>query len=242
MADESRHPVPVWDFPTRVFHWTLVVLVAVNLFVVEPRGTTSNFIHFVSGFAILGLLLFRLAWGFVGSAHSRFADFVRGWPAVKSYAARLRRLSPPHFVGHNPLGGWMIMLLLAALTAMILTGLFAASRAAAGPFAHLIPSLLARSIGGIHEVLSNILILLVVVHVLGVVVDWILTRENLVRAMITGRKRLEAAEADKERPLVPSWRAAVIAVFAVAVFGALVIGTDYSATRATLDAPSSTAD
>ncbi len=231
--DERRETV-VWDVATRVFHWSLVTLVAINLFFISPEGGVANVIHFVAGFAIAGLLVFRLAWGFIGSPRSRFADFVRRWPTVRDYVARLRRLAPPHSVGHNPLGGWMIIVLLSTLSVMVLTGLFAASRHAAGPLAHLLPAALAGTVGAIHSLFANILILLIVAHVAGVVVDWLLTRDNLVRAMFTGRKKLAPDEAAAEPKVAPAWRAAVIGLIALIVAGVLAVNTDYSANRASL--------
>jgi cytochrome b len=130
----DKRDTAIWDIPTRLFHWSLVILVGSNLFLVGPRGGWETMVHFISGFAIAGLLLFRLIWGFIGSPRSRFADFLKSWRTVKAYAARLARLDPPHSIGHNPLGGWMIGVMLATLLGMVGTGLFAASRRAAGPF------------------------------------------------------------------------------------------------------------
>src|SRR6185369_8956999 len=99
---------------------------------------------------------------------SRFGDFVRGWPAVSVYMGRLRRLDPPHSVGHNPLGGWMILLLLATLGVMVATGLCASGRNGAGPLAPLLPVAWTAVLGEVHQVVSNVLIALIVAHVAGV--------------------------------------------------------------------------
>src|SRR5262245_8417492 len=116
LASTRHHETAVWDLPTRLVHWALVVLVASNLCLIAPRGGIATVIHMTTGYAVIGLLLFRLVWGFVGSPRSRFSDFVYSWASVKAYAARLGRLKPPHSVGHNPLGGWMIVIMLAVLT------------------------------------------------------------------------------------------------------------------------------
>jgi cytochrome b len=228
--DSNRRDTAIWDMATRLFHWSLVALVGCNLFFVGPRGGWQTVVHFIAGFAIAGLLLFRLIWGFIGSPRSRFADFLRPWHAVKDYAARLARFNPPHSIGHNPLGGWMIALLLVTLTGMTVTGLFAAGRRAAGPFAYLLSPSLARQLGGIHQLLSSLLIGLLALHVAGVLADWLLTRENLVKAMITGRKRLNAPEAVRERPLAPAWRAAVVGLLALALTAALILVTNFATT------------
>lgn len=234
MSDHQHRETPVWDLPTRLFHWTLVLLVGANLFLVEPEGGTATVIHMTAGYVVIGLLLFRLVWGFVGSPRSRFADFMHPWAEVKSYAARLRRFAPPRSVGHNPLGGWMILVMLAVLAALAATGLFASGRHAAGALATTVPVELTALLGEAHELLGNIMIALVIVHVVGVAVDWLLTRENIVKAMVTGRKTLPPDISAGEGPLVGRARAALIGVFCLAIVGGLVAATDYSLNRATL--------
>jgi cytochrome b len=217
----NHRQTPVWDLPTRLFHWSLVILVGTNLFLIGP---------------VAGLLLFRLAWGFIGSPRSRFADFLRPWPAIAAYIQRLRSLKPPRSIGHNPLGGLFIIVLLLTVTTMIGTGLFASSRRAAGPFAHLVATATSATLGSIHVLVSDLLIGLIVVHLLGVAVDWLLTGENLVKAMINGRKELPAELAAKESPIAPLWRAALVGLVSLAVVGGLAASTDFTATRASLRA------
>ncbi len=122
MPPSNTQSVPVWDLPTRLFHWSLVVLVLINL-VVEPRDSVLAYrVHVTAGYLIAALVVFRLVWGVIGSPRARFTDFVTGWATVRTYARRLVQLDPPHSVGHNPLGGWMIVALLSTLTALVLTG------------------------------------------------------------------------------------------------------------------------
>jgi cytochrome b len=243
MPDQQHRETPVWDLPTRVFHWTLVLLVGINLFLVEPSGGILTVIHLTAGYAVAGLLLFRLVWGFVGSPRSRFSDFVHSWAAVKAYAARLGRLSPPRSVGHNPVGGWMVVIMLAVLAALVTTGVFASGRHAAGALATSVPVGFTAIAGEVHEVLGNLMIALVVVHVAGVAAEWLLTRENIVKAMINGRKPLPAEISVRERPLVGGLRAGLVGVFCLAAVGGLIAATDYSLDRATLQqgAPSEAA-
>ena len=244
MSDQQHRETPVWDLPTRIFHWTLVLLVSTNLFLFGPTGGLATIIHMTAGYAILGLLLFRLAWGFLGSPRSRFADFVQPWSSVKAYIKGLLRFAPPRSVGHNPLGGWMIMVMLVALTAAAITGVFASGRHAAGALADVVPVDLTALAGDIHEFLGNFMIALVIVHIAGVAVDWLLTRENIVKSMVNGRKHLPAELSARERPLVRGTRAALIGVFCLGVVVALIASTDYSLDRATLQrngTPSETA-
>jgi cytochrome b len=234
MPDQQHRETPVWDLPTRLFHWALVLLVGMNLFLIEPEGGIATVLHMTAGYIVIGLLLFRLVWGFVGSPRSRFADFMHPWTEIKSYAAGLRRFAPPRSVGHNPLGGWMILVMLVVLAVLVITGLFASGRHAAGALATTVPVELTALLGEAHELFGNIMIALVIVHVAGVAVDWLLTRENIVKAMVTGSKTLPAEISAQERPLVGGVRAALIGVFCLVVVGGLVAATDYSLNRAAL--------
>jgi cytochrome b len=209
--------VPIWDLPTRLFHWILAALIGVALLTGEDEGGIVFLLHLYAGYGILGLLAFRVPWGFLGSRHSRFADFVRGWATVKPYSKALfLKLEPPRWVGHNPLGGWMVLLLLLGSFLAAFSGLFAGDEGARGALA-------AGSgwpgaiLGELHDFLGNLLIPLIAVHIAGVLVDWFLTGENLVRAMIDGRKDLDDAVAAEEPPLASPWRAlAVVAIVAAA--------------------------
>jgi cytochrome b len=189
--------VKVWDLPTRVFHWSLVALVVTAWLSPEDRGVLYV-IHSVAGYLVFLLILFRLVWGVVGNERARFGDFVRGWPAVRAYMGGLLRFKPAHSLGHNPLGGWMVVLLLAMLLAITVTGMIGAARQPGALLNGIVDPTLSRSVRHIHELLAKILYFLVGLHILGVLVDWLLTRDNLVRAMITGRKTVadDAVAAD----------------------------------------------
>ncbi|MCK4939482.1 MAG: cytochrome b/b6 domain-containing protein [Rhodospirillaceae bacterium] len=180
-------PVRVWDLPTRVFHWALVVMIAIAWISAEADGS-AFVIHVYSGTMLVGFIMFRLVWGIIGSRHALFADFVFSWTTVKDYSLRLLSFRPPHSVGHNPLGGWMVVGLLAVIMLAILTGMMSSEDGYRGPLSHL-------AFGGmddIHEGLANFLGLLIFIHVVGVFAHGVLTRENLPRAMITGIKKLPA--------------------------------------------------
>lgn len=223
MTTGNARFVPVWDLPTRIFHWSLLVLVLINL-VAEPRGSVLAYrVHVTAGYLIAALIVFRLLWGMIGSKRARFADFVAGWATVRAYARRLVQLDPPHSVGHNPLGGWMIVVLLGTLSALILTGLVATARRVAGPLAYLVPTSMGRLLAEVHEFLGNALIALIAIHIAGVILDMMLGAGNLVRAMFTGRKRLDAQRAADEPALVSLWPAALMtAALAAAVAWALM--------------------
>src|SRR5258706_3707083 len=111
----DEHEIIIWDLPTRIFHWMLVVLVGTNLFLISPRSEFQILVHFVTGYSVAGLILFLTPCGFVGSPRSRFVDFLHGWPVVKRYTCRLLRLDPPSCICHDPLRGWTIVLIIATL-------------------------------------------------------------------------------------------------------------------------------
>ena len=215
-TSDIKIDVPVWDLPTRVFHWLLVASVLVAWITAELPGPGFA-IHKLAGYSIGGALIFRVIWGFIGSPHSRFADFIKPWSDIEAHARMLFRMSPPRSVGHNPIGGWMICALMIVLTTIVVSGLFSASEDLAGPFAEAIPSGLTHLIADLHEAAFNILLVLVTIHVLGVCVDMVLNRENLIGAMWWGRKSLGADAARFERPFAPLWWAVAAAAIGIIV-------------------------
>ena len=164
----------VWDWPVRLGHWLMVGGFALAWLTGDSE--TFRLVHVIAGATVLGVASFRLPWGFIGSRYARFVDFVRGPTAVKDYLTSLLRLQPDHHVGHNPAGGWAIVLLLGL---GIVTGL-------AGWAIY-------NDIGGhwleeVHEALATTMLTAVIVHVAGVISGSLLHGENLVRAMVNGRK------------------------------------------------------
>jgi len=178
---EAAASVPVWDPFVRVFHWSQAALVAVAWLTADDW----KWLHERAGYAIAALLAVRVAWGFVGPRHARFSDFVRGPGEVLGYLRALARGREPRMLGHNPAGGAMIVALLALIAATSVTGWLQTTGAfwGSGPLASL------------HEALATAILVLVAGHVLGVVLESWRHRENLVGAMLTGRKRPLAEDA-----------------------------------------------
>lgn len=185
----SRQSVGIWDPFLRVFHWGLVAAFTTAYLSAEE---VMN-VHVVAGYTVFGLVVFRLAWGFLGPEHARFSTFVRGPRPVVAYLRGVLALRPPRYMGHNPAGGLMVVLLLASLLATTLAGLMLyGAEEHAGPLAGFAAGIGhdgEEAVEGVHEFFANFTLALVVVHVLGVVVESLLHRENLVGAMVTGRKR-----------------------------------------------------
>jgi cytochrome b len=170
----------------------------------------------------------------IGSRHSRFGDFVYRPQIVAGYARRLLALDPPRYVGHNPLGGWMVILMLVVLALAVTTGLLSGEKdGPSGPLLWLIAAPGGEGLADVHEILANLVVVLAVVHVAGVLVDWWLTGENLVSAMISGVKRLDETAAAAERPPAPAWRMIVAAVLVVLAGAVLVTETDFVALATT---------
>lgn len=183
----SSGTVQVWDFPTRAFHWSFAVMV-VLAFVSSEADGGAFWIHVYSGTLLLGFVAFRAVWGVIGSRYAQFGDFVHGPSVVSDYTQKLMTFRPPHSTGHNPLGGWMVIALLAVVTLATLTGMMSREDGYVGPLSHIGGG----AFGEAHEGLGSFVMVLVGVHVLGVVAHGVISRENLVRAMITGVKKVPA--------------------------------------------------
>ena len=189
-------PLPVWDLPLRLVHWAMVALLVALVVTAKLHGGAMEW-HVRAGESMLALVLFRILWGFFGSRHARFATFVRGPGAVLAYSRSLLR--PPHaqFAGHNPLGGWMVVLLLAALLVQAALGLFANDDIATeGPLARLISKDLSDAISSLHRRNAWLVIALSGVHVAAVLFYLGRFRENLIRPMVDGIKRVPDAMHD----------------------------------------------
>lgn len=229
--------ISIWDLPTRIFHWLLVACVASAYLTSSARPHGLQFtVHVASGYAVALLLVFRLLWGFVGGEHARFAAFVRGWKAVKAHLQGLLRLAPARALGHNAIGGWMILLILATLLLIVVTGLLAQGiPGGGGPLSAVLPNALAKPVGAVHELLGSFIIYLAAFHVAGVLGESVLLRENLAGAMVTGRK--VAANA-AERDARPASRArAVLILLLVALLAASMAGATRLPSPAVANAP-----
>lgn len=161
--------VKVWDLALRLFHWTLVIAIAVA-FLSSEGESPLNYWHVPSGWIAAVLIVFRLVWGFIGGEHSRFSDFIHP-SGVPHHIASLARGQREPAIGHNPLGAVAVVALLALTAATVWTGAFGGEAAEE-----------------LHQVIAWVLLAMVALHVLAVIVMSMLERENLVRAMVTGDK------------------------------------------------------
>jgi cytochrome b len=176
-----------WDFPTRAFHWALAVLVVFSYITGKTGGPWMDW-HMRSGYAILALLLFRLAWAFFGPANARFRTFVRGPRAAWIYARALAAGAPPRMEGHNPLGGWMVVAMVALLVLQAGTGLFSNDESShEGPLAAKVSNAFVDRASIVHAYNQWLIVAMVGLHVAAI--GWYQMRLgiDLTRAMILGR-------------------------------------------------------
>lgn len=205
-----REPVAVWDWPVRVVHWSMVLLL-VLLLITGLRGGDALQWHMRFGQALLALVLFRVLWGFVGSRNARFRAFVRGPRAAARYVRSRVRGTPEIHATHNPIGGWMVIALLVAMLVQIGTGLFTNDDILwDGPLAKHVSKDTSDALASFHRRFAWVVVTLAALHVLAVVAYLAVFRENLARAMVDGMKSLPADLADPSAASASSVKAMVL--------------------------------
>ena len=222
MPPDQPHASPapstqkVWDAPTRLVHWLFVFCVAFSWWTAENDRMD---LHYWSGLTLLGLLVFRIYWGFAGPETSRFSKFVKGPRAVLGYLPKLLRPNYRAAFGHNPLGALSVAAILIALTMQVTLGLFASDTDGleSGPLSRYVSYELSKDAGDLHEDFFNILLALIGLHIAAIVFYLIIKRANLIGPMVTGRRRAENAEGPAAGIApVPLWRLAIGVLRAVA--------------------------
>ena len=221
--NEERHvAVRVWDLPVRLVHWALVLLLCFQAASGWIGGRLIEW-HLLSGYALLVLVLFRVLWGFAGSSSARFARFLAPPGAALAFGRRLLARRAEAHAGHNPLGGWMVLALIAALLVQLGTGLFANDGIATeGPLAILVSIELSDRVTALHRWNLRILMVLAVVHTAAALYHWLALKENLIGAMFTGVKRLPPARAGQPVAFASAWRALLLLALALAAVWLLV--------------------
>ncbi len=178
----------VWDLPTRIFHWALALSLLGSWFSAEGPFDLMEW-HFYFGYVAIGLVAFRLIWGVFGTRHARFASFLRGPSKVLSYAKTFGSSQPSTHVGHNPMGGWMVLVMLIAVGVQAGSGLFITDDVLyTGPYNGAVSGELAGRLSYVHDINFTILQCLVALHLLAILFYWQRKRTNLVLPMLTGHK------------------------------------------------------
>lgn len=219
--------VPAWDVPTRLFHWSLVTLM-VLAWVSRKYGDVGLVWHKWNGYAILVLVVWRLIWGFTGSSTARFRSFFY-WPwAAASYGMDFLLRRPRHFLGHNPLGGSVVLLLLAIIGLQGVLGLFSfyyedEINNGKGPLANMLSETAGVAVTTLHVKIFDAIMVVVALHIAANVLYLVWKGENLVKAMITGRKPARHYEDEPAARLVGAGRAVLALIAAVVlVFGGIM--------------------
>lgn len=211
----SQTQVPVWDLPVRVVHWGMAALLPCLWWTAENAEMRW---HMRFGLLLLFLVLFRLAWGVLGSRTARFVTFVRRPTAALGYLLGRRGAVAPQ-IGHNPAGAWSVVALLAVLAMQLVTGLFAGDPydGATGPLNHLVGVMRADWLTDWHHLLFDAVLVLVGIHLAAIGFYTLIRREVLIEPMFTGRRMVEKGVAGNEP--APAWRALLCAILAAMVVG-----------------------
>jgi cytochrome b len=225
----AKNTVKVWDIWVRLFHWLLVIFVFLSYLTGEIGGFdftlpgTERFVsnmnlHVWSGIAILGLLIFRIIWGFTGSSTARFSNFIKGPGVILDYVKSVLKGPVAFFAGHNPAGGAVVVIILAALTAQASTGLFAQDDsffATKGPLAFLVEDETSKEITGIHKQLWEYgIVTLVAIHIAANLFYWLIKKQDLIVAMFTGRRSVPEGQPEPAVSFAATWFGAAIAIIA----------------------------
>lgn len=192
MNPATHMRIQIWDMPIRLVHWLMVILIAISWWTAE-NGELEY--HRYSGYTLLGLLVFRIYWGFAGSETARFANFIKGPKTILLYLKQLPQRVSDHSVsvpGHNPLGALSVVALLLLLIAQVTLGLFAVDvdGIESGPLSHLVSFDAGRACAELHETLFNVLLAIIALHIVAVLFYVFYKRDNLIAAMIHGKRRV----------------------------------------------------
>lgn len=192
MANE-QNTIKVWDPFVRVFHWTLVL----SFFTAYITEEDFLGIHSYAGYIVLALISLRIIWGLIGTRHARFTDFINSPSTIKHFLQDTVKMKARRYLGHNPAGGAMVLLMMLSLLITSITGLVVyGAEEQSGPLASWFTQ--SHSLWGdifeeLHEFFANFSIFLIVVHIAGVIVESLIHKENLVKAMIDGKKKSDTA-------------------------------------------------
>ncbi len=206
--------VKVWDLPVRIFHWALVLLILFSWWSGKEGGNVMQY-HMWSGYAIMTLALFRVVWGFCGGSHARFGNFVRGPGAALAYVRTLSERTAGAHLGHNPLGGWNVVLLLACILVQASTGLFSNDDIVTeGPLYKMVSKSTSDFLTAIHYYNFYVLLALVAMHIGAVIFYLLYKSDNLIKPMFTGYKLRPAGDPVPPARLASTPLAVVVAAIA----------------------------
>ena len=188
--EHSSITIKVWDLPVRIFHWSLVVLF-ITAYVTNSLGSDYFIYHLWSGYALIVLVIFRIVWGVVGTYHARFTHFLKNPITTAQYALSLFKKKEKYYLGHNPLGAVMVVILLIATLVQAITGLFTNDEIFnVGPLYAYIDDELSLQLTSLHRQLFYWILGAISLHILAVIFHVLFKRDNIIKAMFTGKKNL----------------------------------------------------
>lgn len=200
ITTSKRYSVSVWDISIRLFHWSLVAGIGFMWFSGEEGGNIMVW-HVYIGYGMLGLILYRIIWGVVGSPYARFSSFLKGPKNTLIYLKGFLQGKAHDYPGHNPLGGWMVMVLLLLVLIQGLTGLFSSDDIfTEGPFYSFVSSKTADFLTSIHHLNFNLLLAAIALHISAVAYHGIIRKEPLVKSMLTGKKIMHQPSSENTHP------------------------------------------
>ena len=204
-TEKGNQKIRVWDIPVRIFHWALVILIVSQIVTVSIGGNLMDY-HVLGGYALLTLVLFRILWGLIGTPHARFVNFIHAPLAVFWYAYSLTGSSHEKHAGHNPLGGWSVIAMLASVLVQAVSGLFVDDEImTTGPLWKFVSDDVASLFAAIHETNALILLTLICIHMGAILFYLVKKKDNLIVPMLNGMKTVsdthaESFRADSLRP------------------------------------------
>ncbi|MCF2948848.1 cytochrome b/b6 domain-containing protein [Paraglaciecola aquimarina] len=189
--------IKIWDSPTRLFHWALVINIIAAWYTIENRLIE---LHEIAGHTLIALLVFRVCWGFVGSTTARFSHFITHPISALQYLVKSLKLKVHHKIGHNPAGGWMIVIMMLVIGFQLISGLLANNDLGfSGALSDYVSKATSDRLTQLHGLNFDLLVAIIWVHLVAVFFYVLVKRDNLVKAMITGFKILERQPAFRLR-------------------------------------------
>jgi len=219
---QKSNVINVWDLPVRIFHWSLVLLF-IAAYVTNALGPNYFKYHLWCGYAVIVLVGFRIVWGLVGTYHARFINFIRSPVTTIKYAVDTLQNKEKHYAGHNPLGAIMVVVLLLTILIQALTGLFTNDEIInVGPLYAYISDELSLKLTSLHRHLFYWILGAVVLHIIAVLVHVFFKRDNILKAMFTGKKSATGIE-EKSISSSRIWLAVIIVIVLALVLTWVVI-------------------
>lgn len=199
--------VKVWDLPTRLFHWCLVLLIIAAWLTIENRMIEA---HEIIGHTLLGLIIFRVIWGIIGSTTSRFSHFIAHPIKSLLYLKASLNLKSPHSTGHNPAGGWMVIGMLLVIAFQVVSGMYANNDLGfSGALSDSVSKSMSDTMTQLHALNFTIIVTLVWVHLVAVFFYVLVKNENLIKAMFNGHKPSNQTNANESLTFAPLYKAAL---------------------------------